>query len=116
MTTIRATNSALKVVSKDKPLDASFNSQVVAFRDSKIGSIQVVRSNGDVNDGVFSLEVSNLCEEDTFAPYPLSEVSSCVDNNIIWLFDKIPFLFARLIYTKGTDTVGTANIYAIGKQ
>ena len=116
MTVLSTRNTSLIVGAKDKPLNANFISDIFDFKEMNIGSIQCVRIDGDANDGVFSLEISNICDEESFAPYPSSEVSGCNERNIIWLFDKIPFRFARLIYTAGTDTTGTVSVYGRGKK
>lgn len=113
-TTVR--NTALRVLAKDEPLDQDLVVEIIEFREMNSGSIQVVREGGDVNDGVFALSVSNLCDPSTFAPYPSGDISDCTSENLIWLFNHLPFKFAMITYTKGTDTIGTFSVYAQGKK
>ncbi len=116
MTVITARNTRLAEVAKDKPLSAVFVSDTIDFKEMTSGSVQVWRKDGDANDGTFQLLISNLCDEDSFALFPESEVdAACDGQNLIWVLNDIPFRFARVSYTPGTDAVGTASIYARGK-
>lgn len=116
MSTISVRNLALKPINSEEPLTSDLDSEVIDFKEMNHGSIQVVRSSGDNNDGTFELWVSLLCDPLTFAPFPSSDIAGCGDNNIIWILQNIPFRYAIVKYKAGTDTTGTFSIYARAKR
>lgn len=76
----------------------------------------MVVDGADVNDGVFKLFQSVLCEPNSFAPYPdgtLEMDSLC--PNLAANIESIPFRYMRIHYLRGTDTTGTVSIYARAK-
>lgn len=113
---ITARNTRLAVVAEGESLAEDFRSDIIDFKEMRAGSVQVVRTGGDKNDGDFIMYVSNLCAEDTFALYPGSEINKkCDGQNLIWMLNDIPFRYAQIRYTAKTDTTGAATIYARGK-
>jgi hypothetical protein len=117
MSRIEARYSSLKLIDNLIPLDADYVADnVIDFRDSKCGTIQITRTGGDQNDGEFSLKVSLLCDPSTFFCYPDSVLKDCDESNLGWIFQKIPFRYAQINYKKGTDTTGSFDIYATGKK
>lgn len=116
MTIITARNTRLAAVALNKPLTDPFISDIIDFKEMTSGSVQVTRVGGDVNDGQFILEISNFCDANTFSLYPGSKIDADCDGvNLIWLLNTIPFRFARVVYSPGADTVGTASVHARGK-
>lgn len=115
-TTITARNTRLAVAAAAKPLNEAFLSDIIDFKEMNSGSVQVWRQDGDQNDGTFKLLISNLCDPDSFALFPASEVdAACDGQNLIWVFNDIPYRYARISYEPGSDTTGTASVYARGK-
>lgn len=117
MNIIRSTHTSLKKINDTAVLlTADHKSNIIDFREMNSGCIQIISEGGDVNDGTFSLEISLHCDPTTFAPYPSGDIQGCADGNSIWILNHIPFQFGRICYTKGTDTVGTFNIYTRAKK
>jgi hypothetical protein len=110
--------SSLRKVDEGLALASDFESDnIIDFRDSKCGTIQLVRSGGDQNDGTFFLKISLLSDPTTFFKYKGSELTPDADcDSGGWVFTDIPFRYAQVCYTKGTDTTGTVNVWATGKK
>lgn len=115
--------TSLRKIQEGSSLASDFDTSdnVIDFRDSKCGMIQILRDGGDNNDGTFSLKVSLFCDPTTFIPYDPSGKSDiggaeCSDESLGWVFNDIPFRYAIVEYTKGTDTVGTASVWGMGKK
>ena len=115
---IEARHTSLKKIETGLPLNSDFESNnVIDFRDSKCGTIQVVREGGDVNDGTFFLKISLLSDPNTFFKYKGSDLTLDADcESGGWVFTDIPFRYAQVCYTRGTDTTGTVNVWATGKK
>ena len=121
MSVIECRNTSLRHIVDSLPLNADAEAEnIIDFRDSKCGTIQVIREDGDANDGEFYLKVSLLCDPTTFFKFDGSELpdpdDSCDGPNLGWVFTDIPFRYAQVCYTKGSDTQGTFSVYCMGKK
>ena len=115
--TVTARNNSLTVVEVDKSVAADFKSKLIDFNEMNTATIQAVVSGQDANDGVFSLEVSLICDPTSFIPYNGSERSmDAACGNFGWEYRSFPWRYVRVCYTNGTLTTGTVTIYARGKR
>jgi hypothetical protein len=111
-------NTTLRKVAEGVSLGGDFKSDIIDFKEMNNAFLQAVTTSApDALDGVFSLVVSLLCEDDTFVPYPDSERTLNADcNNFGWHFCCVPFRYARVCYTANSVTTGTVDIYARAKR
>lgn len=113
---IIARNLALAVIEKDKPVDADFKSNIIDFKEMNTATIQAIVTGADANDGEFSLEVSLICDENSFVPYPESDRTLASCTNFGWEYRSFPWRYVRLCYTANSVSTGTVTIYARGKR
>lgn len=116
MAIISARNLKLAVVERDKPVTADFISKIIDFKEMNTATIQAIISGADANDGTFHLEVSLICDPDSFVIYPGSERDETECSNFGWEFKQSAWRYARVVYTHGSNTTGTVTIYARGKR
>jgi hypothetical protein len=115
--TILARNLSLAVVEENKPMTASFVSQDIDFKEMNVATIQAVVDGTDNMDGTFSLEVSLICDPNSFIVYPNSlklEADGCMGFG--WEMRTFAWRYVRVRYVAGTNTTGTVTIYARGRR
>jgi len=108
--------SLVKIGEFDLSDDTNPLSDILDFKEMTSGTIQIVVEGADMNDGSFKLYQSILCAESSFAEYPggvLAMDSGC--PNLAANISHIPFRYMRVQYNRGSDTTGTATIYARAK-
>lgn len=116
MTTHIVTHTSLVKVGVIDLSQPTAISDIIDFRNMNSGTIQIVVDGADVNDGVFVLKQSILCDISSFAKYPKGTLvmdPSC--PNLAANICCIPFRYMVVEYVGGTDTTGTATIYARAK-
>lgn len=115
--TVTARNNSLTVVEEGKSLASDFKSKLIDFNEMNTVAIQAVVSGQDAEDGTFSLEVSLICDPNSFIPYDGSERTMDADcNNFGWEYRMFPWRYVRVCYTNGTLTTGQVTIYARGRR
>jgi len=116
MTTKIVTHTSLVKLGTINLSQPTGESDIIDFREMNSGTIQIVVDGADVNDGVFTLKQSILCEPTSFAMYPKGTLpmdASC--PNLAANICCIPFRYMKVCYSQGTDSTGTATIYARAK-
>jgi len=86
------------------------------FKEMNVGMIQIIFSGQGASDGVFTIEVSLLCEADTFCPLPDSEKSMNGLDSIGYHFCQFAWRYARVKYTAGATAQGTFSLWARAKR
>ena len=116
MTVIEVRNLALKEILAGQSLASDFKTDFIDFKEMNTGFIQVSQLVvPDTTDGVFSLEVSIICEESTFIPYPNSSRGFSTCTNFGWSFCNIAFRYARVCYMANGVTTGSIDIHALAR-
>lgn len=107
----------VKIHEFDLANDNGVFSDLIDFKEMNSGTIQIVISGADKNDGQFKMYQSILCAESSFALYPNGCLLMSGDcPNLAANICCIPFRYMRLKYIKGTDTTGIATVYARAKK
>lgn len=109
-------NLALRRVENDKSVASDFKSEIIDFKEMNTAFIQAIVTGNDETDGIFSLEVSLLCDLTSFVPYPGSERDMSMCTNFGWEFCCLAARYVRVCYTNGTLTTGTVDIWAQAKR
>lgn len=113
---ILARNLALAVVENATSVGADFKSKIIDFKEMNTATVQAIVTGNDATDGTFSLEVSLICDETSFVPYPDSDRTLDDCTNFGWEYRSFPWRYVRVCYTANSVTTGTVTIYARGKR
>ncbi len=116
MAVVLARNLKLAAIETAKSVATDFKSKIIDFKEMNTAAIQAIVSGNDATDGVFSLEVSLLCDEATFVPFPGSERTLADCTNFGWQFTDMAWRYVRVCYTANSVTAGTVDIWARGKR
>lgn len=121
--TIEATNCHRAYATKDEDASSNFNSQVIDFKDSPMGSIQFFWRDlvGSLDNSSFQLYASNLPDVSSFdlvgTEIDCGEIiPHAANGSAIWIRDRIGFRYLMARWTAGDVVDGQIDIIAIGKK
>ena len=113
--------NAVDLLLSAKPANTDFEleeNEIGDFKASVIGFIQAIYSGLTDYSGTFELWVSTVCEPNSFAKHPCSEIKVDSDcSSVSWNLSAIGFRFIKIKYVANGETTGTIDrIVAIGKK
>lgn len=115
------TNGDVTDVMDDTSMATNLTSETMDFEHACTGSIQIIWSGQDANDGTMELQASNETGAATFCSVPKGTYTMDSTHQAhMWILteDMFAFRYARVVFTKNSVTTGTMriNCTAKGKQ
>lgn len=121
--TTEATNCHRAYAAKDADASLNFESEVIDFKDSPMGSVHIFWRglSGSLVNSSFQLFASNLPDVQSFDPDGTeidgSEIEPhAADGSRIWIRDRLGFRYLMVRWTAGDVVDGEIDIIAIGKK
>jgi hypothetical protein len=108
--------TVIKEVSPNN-MASDFTSDIIDFRDMKVGSLQVLWEGANQTDGYFQVFTSDFSEPDTFDDMDGSrEDVLTAKNSRVFNLGVLGFRYALVKWFHGSVTTGKCQIVAVGKK
>ena len=99
-----------------EPAGGDFTSQRVFFSNMKCAFVQIIVDGVDANDFTVQLLVSNIKDQNSFAPYDGPRTIDPDCDSFGWNLCDFGFMYAKVVYKKVSVTTGTVRILARAKK